>query len=262
MDRPPPAWLRLILIFVAFQAELLVPVLFQPDWVKFFVPFAATPLNARFIAALYVSLGLGVLLAAFARQFRAVRLVLIGVGLATALLFLMTIPRLPQLSTFPTFWMLFYLVDPLLILFTFWKLGWRDSQVGGRNPLVPLWIGQSIIFGVGGIILLVLPQTAISFWPWSMTEELSQLYSMFFISISLISFLAARELRWASVQFLVFMLGALALLVLVASSLHLDRFKPGPGATAWFAFFALEALAFGGLFIRQSLRAPAEGALV
>jgi hypothetical protein len=261
MDRPLPTWLRLVLIFVALQAELLALVLFQPDWVKFFVPFAATPLNARFIAALYVSLGLGVLLAAFASQFRAVRLVLIGIGLATGLLFLMTLPRLGELSPFPTFWMLFYLVDPMLVLFTFWKLGWRDSQARGRNPLAPLWIAESIIFGVGGIVLLVLPQTAISLWPWSMTEQLSQLYSMFFISISIISFLAARELRWAGVQLLVFMIGALALLVLVASALHLARFKPGPSTAVWFAFFALEELAFGGLSIRQSLRAPAKGAI-
>ncbi len=261
MDRPLPTWLRLILVFVAFQAELLVLVLFQPDWVKFFVPFAATPLNARFIAALYVSLGLGVLLAAFAGQYRAARLVLIGVGLAPALQFLMTLPRLGQLSPFPTFWMLFYLVDPLLVLFTFWKLGWRDSPAGGSSPLAPLWFGQSIIFGIGGIVLLVLPQPAIALWPWGMTEPLAQLYSMFFISISLISVLAARERRWASVQLVVFMLGALAVLVLVASALHLDRFKPGPGTAIWFAFFVLEALTFGGLYVRQSLRAPAQGAL-
>jgi hypothetical protein len=188
-----------------------------------------------------------------------VRLVLIGVGLATALLFLMTLPRLGELSTFPTFWMLFYLVDPLLVLFTFWKLGWRASPTRSRNPLAPLWIVQSIIFGVGGIVLLVLPQTATAFWPWSMTVQLSQLYSMFFISISFMSLLAAREPGWADVQFLVFMIGALALLVLVASVLHLDRFRPGLLTIVWFVFFALEALAFGGLYVRTSLRAPAKG---
>ena len=47
------------------------------------------------------------------------RLVLIGVGLATALLFVMTLPRLPQINPFPIFWMLFYLIDPALVLFTF-----------------------------------------------------------------------------------------------------------------------------------------------
>ena len=47
--------------------------------------------------------------------------------------------------------------------------------------------------------------------------------------------------------------------VLMASSLHLDRFKPGPATVIWFAFFALEALIFGGLVIRRGLRAPAQG---
>ena len=53
--------------------------------------------------------------------------------------------------------------------------------------------------------------------------------------------------------------GAPSAVVLVASSLHLDRFKPGPVTVVWFAFFALEALIFGGLVIRHGLRAPAQG---
>src|SRR5262245_41343946 len=259
MDRPLPTWLRIILLFVALQAVELAPVLLMPAWVSIFVPFAATPLNARFIAALYVSLGLGVLLAAFAEQYRAVRLVLLGVGLATALLFIMTLPRLPQINPFPTFWMLFYIIDPVLVLLTFWKLGWRDPPGGVKNPLAPLWLSQCVLFGVAGVVLLILPQTAMALWPWSITEELSQLYSMFFISISVISFLAARESRWPAVRFVALMVGALALLVLVASSLHLDRFKPGPATVVWFAFFALEALMFGWLVIRRGLRARAEG---
>lgn len=259
MDRPLPIWLRIILLFVALQAVELAPVMFVPAWVSVFVPFAATPLNARFIAALYVSLGLGVLLAAFAAQYRAVRLVMIGVGLATALLFFMTLPRLPQINPFPTFWMLFYLIDPVLVLLTFWKLGWRDSPAEGKNPLAPLWLSQCILFGMLGVVLLLLPQTAIALWPWSMSEELSQMYSMFFLSISVIALLAAREPRWPAVRLVAIMVGALALLVLTASALHLDRFRPGPATIAWFAFFALEALIFGWLVIRRSLRAPAQG---
>jgi hypothetical protein len=237
----------------------LAPVMFMPAWVSLFVPFAATPLNARFIAALYVSLGLGVLFAAFAEQYRAVRLVLIGVGLATALLFVMTLPRLPQINPFPTLWMLFYLIDPLLVLLTFWKLGLRDSPGDGTNPLAPLWLSQCLLFGIAGVVLFFLPQIAIALWPWTMSEDLSQMYSMFFLSISVISLLAAREPRWPAVRLVALMVEVLALLVLVASSLHLDRFKPGPSTVVWFAFFVLEALIFGGLVIRRGLRVPAQG---
>jgi hypothetical protein len=259
MDQPLPRWLRVILIFVALQAEELVLVMFVPSWVSLLVPFAATPLNARFIAALYIALGLGVLLSAFAEQYRAVRLILIGVALATALLFVMTLPRLPQINPFPTFWMLFYLIDPLLVLFTFWKLGWRDSPGSGKNPLALLWLSQCILFGAAGVVLLILPQTAIALWPWTMSVDLSQMYSMFFLTISVIALLAAREPRWPAVRYVAVMVGALALLVLVASSLHLDRFKPGPVTVIWFAFFALEALIFGGLVIRRGLRVPVQG---
>ena len=44
------------------------------------------------------------------------------------------------------------------------------------------------------------------------------MHGMFFLSISAISLLAAREPRWPAVAYVALMVGALALLVLVASS--------------------------------------------
>ena len=51
-------------------------------------------MNARFIAAIYTALGLGVLLCSMARSFREVRIVLFGIGFATGLLFLLTLFRM------------------------------------------------------------------------------------------------------------------------------------------------------------------------
>ncbi len=260
MDQPIPNWLRAFLIFVAFQAMLLVLVLVNTDLVKLFVPFAATPLNARFIAALYVSLGAGVLLAAFATRLRTVRLVLIGIGIATGVLFVLTLPHLGELNPFPTFWMLFYLIDPLVVLYAFWRLDWRETVAGKANPLAPVWLVEAAVFGIGGLVLLIVPQVAITLWPWAMTEALSQLYSAFFITIALIAILAARESQREGTRILVFMLCALAVLVLVASVLHLPRFKPGAPTLIWFVFFIVQALAFGAILIRQRARPILKGA--
>lgn len=159
MDRPIPWWLRAIFVLVAAQALLLVAVFFQATLVSLLVPWPASPLNARFIASLYTALGIGVLMCSFSRTFREVRIVLFGIGFATGLLFLLTLYRMflypGELDHFPVMWMLFYIVDPLLVAFSFWRLGSKDTAARGTNPLTSLWIVQAGIFEIVGLLLLL-----------------------------------------------------------------------------------------------------------
>lgn len=260
MNLPVPLWLRLIFVFVALQALELVVVFFQPSMVQLLVPWPATPLNARFIAALYVSLGAGVLLCAFARSFQAVRIVLLGIGLATLMLLLITIPQLGVLTPFPFWWMLFYIVDPILVGFTFWRLGWGRKGASARNPFRIIWFGQAAIMLLLGLLLLILPRTAMDLWPWSITEPLAQLYSAFFLTLAIASVLAARESEFEATQLPIVMLVVLALLVLAVSLYHLERFKPGISTLLWFTLFGADALVFGGILIYQRMQVSIKGA--
>jgi hypothetical protein len=255
-----PIWLRLIFLFVALQALELVVVFFQPTLVQLLVPWPATPLNARFIAALYVSLGFGVLLCAFARSFRAVRIVLLGIGLSTAILFFLTLPHLGELNPFPFWWMLFYFVDPLLVAFTFWKFRWQNEGRGVRNPFAFVWFANAALLAAAGLFLLLLPRSAIAVWPWSVTEPLAQLYSAFFLTLAVASVLAAREPGFEGTQLPSVMIFILAALVLAVSLLHLDRFKPGVSTTLWFTLFSVEALVFAFILIRQRGYSSIQGA--
>ena len=260
MNHAIPLWLRLIFVFVALQALELIVVFFQPTLVQLLVPWPATPLNARFIAALYVSLGFGVLLCAFARSFQAVRIVLLGIGLSTAMLFFITLPRLGELDAFPFWWMFFYVVDPLLVAFAFWRLGWRVQETPTQNSLAPVWIGHAAIMAATGFFLLVLPAAAINVWPWTMTVALAQLYSAFFLTLAIASLLAARESGIEGTQLPMAMILVLALLVLAVSLFHLDRFKTGIPTILWFLVFGAEALVFGGILVRQRVDAPVKEA--
>lgn len=266
MERSIPWWLRAILWLVAAQALLLLLALFAPQYVNLLVPWPASPLNSRFIASLYVSLGLGVLLCSMARSFREIRLVLFGIGMATILLFFLTILRMylhpGELKQFPTFWLLFYLVDPLLVAFAFWRFGWGDTTPHGTSSLTSLWLVQSGFFGALGFILMLLPTTAISFWPWAITQPQAQLYSAFFLTLAVLSLLAIRELTWQGIRWLVFMLMLLALLVLAVSLLHFSRFTNGVTTIIWFVWFSFEAIMFGSLFIRHLVRPSPKGALL
>lgn len=265
MAQPLPWWLRAIFVLVAAQALLLVAAFFQPPLISLLVPWPASPLNARFIAAIYTALGLGVLLCSMARSFREVRIVLFGIGFATGLLFLLTLYRLiaypGELTKFPLFWMLFYLIDPLLVAFSFWRLGGSDKAPRGPNPLMLLWIIQSTILGVFGLLLLFFTGLAINIWPWGMTVQLSQLYSGFFLSLLVVSAMATREPRWEGVRVIAFIFATLAVLVLIVSVVHIDRFKSNASTVVWFVFFVAEVVVFGGLLINHLVRPSVKGAI-
>jgi hypothetical protein len=261
MSKPLPWWLRAILVLVALQALEMVIAFFRPDFVGLLVPWPASPLNARFIAALYTALGLGVLAASRARAFHEVRIILLGIALATTMLLVLTLPYLPVLDPFPTFWLLFYIVDPLLVAFAFWRLGEHPLRAGtpGTNPARNVWLAQAALFGLGGAVLLVLPELAMTVWPWSMTAELARLYSAFFVTLAVGAALAAGETDWSAVRLPALMIGALGAFVLVASLLHLERFRPGPVTLIWFALFAAEIVVAAGLWLRRRARPAAEG---
>lgn len=260
MAQPLPWWLRAIFVLVAAQALLLVAAFFQPPLISLLVPWPASPLNARFIAAIYTALGLGVLLCSVARSFREVRIVLFGIGFATGLLFLLTLYRMivfpGELTKFPLFWMLFYLIDPLLVVFSFWRLGGRDKAPSEPNPLALIWIVQAAILGFFGLLLLFFTGVAVNIWPWAMTVQLSQLYSGFAISLCVVSAMAVREPRWEGVRLLAFIFATLAVLVLIVSVVHFNRFKSDVSAVVWFVFFAAEAIVFAGLLIIHLIRRP------
>jgi hypothetical protein len=258
VERAVPWWVRAVLWLAAAQALLLLLALVQPSAVSLLVPWPATPLNARFIASLYVSLGAGVLLCSLAPRFREMRIVLVGIGFATALLLVLTLLRMAQhpheLTRFPLFWLLFYIVDPLLVGLTFWRLGWGEPGPATVRPARAVWYAQAVLFGGAGLILLLAPGVAMRLWPWSMTEPQSQLYSAFFLTLAVTSLLAVREPGWDGVRWLVLMIALLAVLVLTVSLVHLGRFTRPPATTVWLALFTAEALVFGALFVRESRR--------
>ena len=262
MDVPIPRWLRAFFVIVAVQAFLVTLALFQPTLINIVEPWPASPLNARFIGALYTGLGIGVLFCLRTHWFREVRLITIGIGVATASLLFITLYRLSVFGMgelalpdkFPVGWTLFYIIDPLVVIYTLWRFRGQDTAPDAPNPLGWLWGTEAIIFGVLGLLLLLLPNLAISLWPWAMTSPLSQLYSGHFLTLAIVSAFAVREPRWEAVRIMVVTIMALALLILVASVIHFDRFKSNPSTWIWFAFFGLEAVGLGLLLWRRRVR--------
>jgi len=110
-------WVRGYLLFAAVQGFGigLTGLVSPPDMQ---IPLRITPLNARFVAALYVAGGIGVLWGAFARRRAEARLFVVAFAFATALILIITLVHWsefmsPGLPNQPV-WMFDYVVDPLL----------------------------------------------------------------------------------------------------------------------------------------------------
>src|SRR6516162_8818211 len=114
MDSSIPWWLRIAFFFIALQAFDFILTLFRPDLILSLEPWAATPLNARFISSLYLATGIGVLLCGLGRNFLQIRIVLIGTGVATSVILVLTLYRLyfypGEVSKLPVPWLVIYVL--------------------------------------------------------------------------------------------------------------------------------------------------------
>jgi hypothetical protein len=235
----------------------------QPPWITVVLPWDASPLNARFIAALYLMGAISALLCTIAARYAEVRISLIEIGFVTGVLLLITVPHFGEFTPqdFPYRWTIFYTIDPLVSALIWWRLRASAPQQAGKNPLAPLFLTYAAILGVAGVILLGLPALAASLWPWALPPILGQVYSVFFLTFALGGVLAAREPGWAGVR--VYVLANLGMLLLIVgvSFWHADRFKPGPATWAWYALCLAGMAAFGVALLRRPDWLPAKGAI-
>jgi hypothetical protein len=259
-----PWWVRAYLLVGAAQGLALgVTGLLVPSELQ--IPLRISPLNARFVAALYAAAALGVLLSALVHRRQDAQIFVVGFGLATTLIAIVTVlhwsefmdPSLPHRPL----WLTAYVVDPILAFVIVPAAGlWRAPSGSGRRLLLVPLAAQSAILGIAGLVLLLLPQVAVAVWPWALTPVLSQVYASFFLAFAVGGVLALRRSRPIMVRNLAVALLAMTSLVLLASLLHLERFKPGPVTWVWFAAFALGAVTFGVGLVRLLVVGPAEPA--
>src|SRR3954447_7824004 len=86
-----PFWLRLYFLFVLLQALLVASALIRPAWIELFMPWPASPLDARFIGALYMFGAISALFCIFAKRYAEVRITIYEVAFLTGALFLITV---------------------------------------------------------------------------------------------------------------------------------------------------------------------------
>jgi hypothetical protein len=257
MEKTVPLWLRLYFGANVLQDLALGIGLILPASIPF--PLAITPLNARFIGALYVAAAIGMALSALAPTRADVRIFVIGFGIVSVFVLFVTVLYWSDFTArrVPILWLVTYTADPIVTALTFvaWKL-WRAGQPG-RHLLTPLFLAEFAILGVLGLVSLLFPGLAVAFWPWKITPLLAQVYGAFFLTFAVGAYLASGERRSSAILPVVASSFALPLLILIASALHLDRFTPGAPTLFWFAGFGVGGIAFA-VALTALLRQPAD----
>src|SRR5438094_6630673 len=165
-------WIRGYLLFAVVQGfgigltGLLVPSEMQ-------IPLRLSPLNARFVAALYLAGALGVLLAAFRPRRADARLFVVAFGAATLLILIITLLHWPEFMSdalpHRAVWIFDYVVDPALALILVRVAGLWPSKRGTRHALTALLDVEALIFGALGLLLVLVPDIAAAYWPWNLS---------------------------------------------------------------------------------------------
>lgn len=246
MDPRVPWWLRAYLGFAAVQGlGIGLTGLLLPSEIQ--IPLRITPLNARFVAALYIAGGVGVLWAAFAPRRPQTRLFVYGFGLATGLILILTLAHwsdfmndaLPHRPV----WIFDYVVDPLLALVIVPCAGLWPTR-GHAHRLTPLLVTESAVFGALAAALLLMPDATAAIWPWALPPVLGQLYACFFLTFAVGAAMSARETESGARRAFLLSSASLMALVLVASLIHVDRFKPEPISVVWFSASVIGLVVF------------------
>lgn len=207
------------------------------------IPLTFTPLNAAFVAGLYLAGTISLVLTLFSRDRADARPFLLGTAVVTTLLLAVTGAHWTEfntmLSTPLVLWVGSYVFDPIAITLLVVTHRMGAASQPGAHARSWLFIVEAAVLGMLGWFMLALPEAAAVVWPWRIPPLVAQLYSCFFLAFATIALLVAYERRPALIR--TFTISSLALLglMLLASLLYRGRF--GDGASTW--------LWFGGLFV-------------
>ena len=247
--RPIPLWLRaLFLINVVLLAPQGIG-LFSPGNIPF--PVSVSPLNARFIGALYLAAAVGMVLSALGDDLADIRIFLFGFAVIALLVLVVTFAYWSDFAAtrVPVVWLATYVVDPVAAAAALVALRPLRPARPGAHRLTMLLVLESALFGVLGIVLVVIPGMATLIWPWKITVLLARVYGAFLLAFAVGALLAASEARPAAILPTVASTAAFAALSLIASSLHLDRFTPVLASGIWFGILALTLVAFAAALV-------------
>jgi hypothetical protein len=265
-DRVLPATRILSIAIIPFLLVAFVVLYFWPsadDTPRLFAWRIAPGFTSMVLASVYLGGSYFFLRAARAKQWHRVSGGFIAVGLFATMMGVATIIHWDRfIHTNVSFWLWdgLYFTTPLLVL-AVWFANQREHVATTAADLLLPEVTATIIgvLGIAAIVtsvfLFVFPRTAITIWPWALTELTARVMGAIF-ALGVAGVGAFTDRRWTSARILLQVEGFMLVLILLAVVRARGDFDPSRGLTWAFAAGFL-GLAAGSaiLYARMERRA-------
>lgn len=201
-DNPPLSPLvRVFMAVVILVLAIGVLLLVAPELVLLRFPWALKPYTARFLGAFYTAEMVAIVWLAVVNRWSPGRLIL---GMAFVFTAVVTAVSFAYLDRFnfgrkgPWGWFIVYAGS--MLLSAYFVLANRGLHHPGRAHRHAVWrfvfVAQAVLFLVYGLMMLILPAAATSFWPWAIDAFHARLYSAIFIATGMGAAMLAWRVAW------------------------------------------------------------------
>lgn len=238
-------FLTLVEVVVLFLAG--VGIFFLPNVVGPFWPWELLPFNARFLGAVYSAACVAAVMQTVYGRWSPARLVTPMIFLFTLIIIILSFVHIAQFD-FQRWevwvWFLLYFVLPINAAYHLWlyrNLPPADPtppSTTGRNIL----LAQTVILGLYGIALLLIPGIAKGVWSWQIDDFHAQVYSVTFLTPAIGAYVltkGASKNEWLTMGLTQFTLGLFPIIGVIIVDATVKRVNWSASATwIWFTLFA------------------------
>ena len=180
-----------IAVLLVGTSLLVAPQLVGARW-----PWPIKPFTQRFLGAFYLAEMVAIVQLAWINRWSPGRLILIVAACFTVIVTLVSLWHLDQFNfgrRGSWGWFILYAGSAAISLFALWHYSRLPHP---KQPPSPEWrrffVVETIVLGVYGLALLLAPNAATSFWPWTVQSFDAQIYSAIFFTSALGAYVASR----------------------------------------------------------------------
>ena len=244
-------FVEVVVLFIAGFGMFFAPKLIGPLW-----PWELLPFNARFLGAVYAAACIAAIMQTVYARWSPARLVTPMIFLFTAIIIVLSVVYI-GIFDFQRWevwvWFILYGILPVNAAYHLWiyhdlKPVDESALPGGVKTIL---LAQTILLGVYGLALIVMPSIAKQLWSWEIDDFHAQLYSVTFLTPAIGSYVltkGATKLEWLTLGLSQLILGIfpiLGVLIVDASVKRVDWLAP----TTWIWFLLFAAIAGIGVWM-------------
>jgi hypothetical protein len=235
-------FVEVLVVFASGAGLFLIPESAAALW-----PWELLPFNARFLGAVYSASCISAVMQTVHGRWSPARLVTPMILVFTAVIMILSFGHLPVFD-FQRWevwvWFLLYIIIPVNCAYHLWL--YRNLPPADPTRPSPtgraILLTQSIVLGIYGLALLIVPSLAKTFWSWEIDNFHAQMYSVTFLTPAIGAFLlakAASKTEWLTMGLTQAVLGLFPIIgVIVVDATVKSVNWSSAGPWIWMILFA------------------------